>query len=136
MPSELLTNSMVETEKKTADKRPTPTNLFDVEKLPKKPKVAPNPNNWHPKLKEALEGKLKEAGNPSFTKVMNYCKKDAYGIFAKGSPVCVPNAFFGNCYYGDKCTKKHVQATDAQVKPILALLEKFTADPSKLKSGQ
>ena len=41
--------------------------VLDVDKIQKKPRVA-NPNHWHPKLKAALEGPLREAGNPTFKK--------------------------------------------------------------------
>ena len=136
VPNELITNSTPEAPPKAVSKKtPSPTDPIDVDKIPKKPKTVPNPNNWHPKLKEALEEPLKKAGHPSFTKVMNFCKKDAYGIFHKGSPICVPNAFFGTCFFGDKCPKKHTMATDAQVQPILSLLDDFIRDPAKIKSG-
>ena len=82
MPNDLLTKSTAEKEKTPTNKTPAPAPI-DVDKILKKQKVAPNPNNWHPKLKEALEDKLNLAGNPLFTKVMNFCKKDAYGIFPK-----------------------------------------------------
>ena len=95
-----------------------------------------NPNNWHSILKEKLEGPLKAAGHPSFTKIMNFCKTDAYSVFLKGSLVCVPNAFFGRCFNGDKCTRKHTPAKDSQVEIILKLVEPFLKEPSKLKSGQ
>ena len=134
MPHELLKNSSEHPERKKRN-TPSPTHSMDGDKS-KKTKTVANPNNWNPKLKAALEAPLKAAGNPSFTKVMNYCKKDAYSIFPKGSPVCVPNAFFGTCYHVDKCTKKHTQASDAQVQPILTLLDKFIKAPAKLKSGQ
>ena len=43
------------------------------EVLTKKPRKA-NPNNWHPKLKEALAGPLTVAGNPTFTQLLTFCK--------------------------------------------------------------
>ena len=135
MPSELLTNSTAEKEKASTDKA-SASNPIDVDKIPKKQKVVPNPNNWHPKLKEALEEKLKIAGNPSFTKVMNFCKTDAYSVFPKGSPVCVPNAFFGRCFNGDKCPRKHTPARDSQVDSILKIVAPFLKDLAKLKTGQ
>mmetsp|Transcript_38073 Transcript_38073/g.88584 ORF Transcript_38073/g.88584 Transcript_38073/m.88584 type:complete len:153 (-) Transcript_38073:1512-1970(-) len=52
MPSKLLKNSGVEPEMKRAPKNTTPTNPIDIDKIPKKPKIAPNLNNWHLKLKE------------------------------------------------------------------------------------
>ena len=106
-----------------------------MDKILKNPKLTWNPNNWNPKLKAKLEGPLKTAGNPSFTKIMNFCKKDAYSIFLKGLSVCAPNALFGTCFFGDKCTKKHTPASEAQVQPILYLLDDFIKDPVKVKSG-
>ena len=102
-----------------------PTNpTIDVDAIPKRPRVS-NTSNWYPKLKASLQGPLKTAGNPAFTKIVNYCKKNVYNIFPKGSPVCTPNAFFGTCFFGEKCTKLHTMATDVQVKPILTVLEEF-----------
>ena len=59
-------------------------------KIQNKPRVA-TPNNWRPKLKADLEGPLKEMENPTQTKIMEFCKKDAYGVVPKGSPICDPN---------------------------------------------
>ena len=113
-----------------------PTNpTIDVDAIPKRPRVA-NTNNWHPKLKAALQGTLKTAGNPTFTNTMNYSKKDGYNIHPKGSPVCTTNAFFGICFFGKKCTKRHTMATNAQVKPILTVLEEFIKNPTKIQAGQ
>ena len=103
------------------------------EKPPKKPRKA-NPNTWHPKLKAALEGPLKDAGNPSFTKILNFCG-NAYHIVPKNSPVCAPNLLFGRCFHGDKCTKKHDLANDKQVEQILELTAPFRDDPKKLTTG-
>ena len=136
MPSELLENSQQDPPAPPAVKNPpTPTAPIDVDKILKRPKLTPNLNNWNPKLKAKLEGPLNTAGNPSFTKIMNFCKKDVYSIFPKGSSACAPNAFFGICFFGDKCTKKHTPASEAQVQPILDLLEGFIKDPAKVKSG-
>ena len=95
MPLELLTNS--------TDTPSTPTTrtpeiqVLDVDKIHKKPRVV-KPKHWHPKLKSALEGPLREEGNPSFTKIMNYCKNDEYGVVPKVSPICAPNYLFGSCF--------------------------------------
>ena len=93
MPSELLEN--LQQDPPTPPVVKNPPAPIDVDKILKKPKLTPNPNNWNPKLKAKLEGPLKTASNPSFTKIMNFCKKDAYSIFPKGSSVYAPNAFFG-----------------------------------------
>ena len=104
------------------------------EKPPKKPRKA-NPNTWHPKLKAALEGPLKEAGEPSFTKILNFCKTNAYHIVPKTSQSCAPNMLFGRCFHGDKCTRKHDLANDTQVEQILEITAPFRADPKNLTTG-
>ena len=135
MPLELLTNS---TNPDPAAPAPKEEQVVDVDKVgekpPKKSRQA-NPNNWHLKLKAALEAPLKTAGNPSFTKIMNFCGKDAYGIVPKGSNVCAPNLLFGTCFHGEKCTRTNKMATDGQVKQVLELVDKFIKDPAKLKIG-
>ena len=40
------------------------------------------------------------------------------------------------CFFGEKCTKNHTPATEAQVRPIFNVLSEFIKDPSKIKSGQ
>ena len=133
MPLELLTNSR--------ERPPPPVNktpyirVVDMDKIQKKPRVA-NLNNWHPKLKAALEGPLKEAENPTFTKIMEFFKKDAYGVIPKGSPICSTNYLFGSCFFKEKGTKKHIIAKYSQVQPILALVEDFVKDPRKINAGQ
>ena len=59
-----------------------------------------NPSTWQPKLDAALKGPLKTAGNPSFTKIMNYVKNDGYSVIHKGSRVCTPNAFLEHVSMG------------------------------------
>lgn len=87
MPRELLDNSEQEAPpEKPSQVQDISPQMIDIDKISKKPRQE-NPNNWHPNLKEKLEGPLKEAGFHSFTKIMNYCKKDAYSIFPKGSLV-------------------------------------------------
>ena len=68
-----------------------------MDKIQIKPRVA-NPNNWHPKLKAALEGPLKEAQNPTLTEIMEFCTKYAYSVVPKGSPICAPNYLFGSFF--------------------------------------
>eukprot|EP00560_Eucampia_antarctica_P008394 CAMPEP_0197825944 /NCGR_PEP_ID=MMETSP1437-20131217/2968_1 /TAXON_ID=49252 ORGANISM="Eucampia antarctica, Strain CCMP1452" /NCGR_SAMPLE_ID=MMETSP1437 /ASSEMBLY_ACC=CAM_ASM_001096 /LENGTH=151 /DNA_ID=CAMNT_0043426169 /DNA_START=12 /DNA_END=467 /DNA_ORIENTATION=- len=135
MPSELFSNSGTDSPPPERIKTLPNKTPIEVDAIPKRTRVA-NKNNWHPKLKEALKGPLKAAGHPTFTKIMNFCKKDGYNIFPKGSQICTPNAFFGSCFLGEKCTKKHTQASGAQVKPILTLVEDFMKDPIKLNTGQ
>ena len=135
MSSELLTNYGTTSPPPDQIKNLPHTPAIDVYVTLKRPTVA-NPNNWHPKLTAALKSPLQTAGSPTFTKIMNFFFKDAYRIFPKGSPVCAPNAFFGTCFFNKKCTKNHTAATDAQVKPILALLEEFMKDPIKINAGR
>ena len=135
IPSELITNS--------GTRSPPPERInnilhkpaIDVCATPKMHRVA-NPKNWNPKLMAALKRLLQTAGSPTFTIIMNFCKKDAYRILPKVYPVCAPNVFFGTCFFNKKRTKKHTAATDAHVKPILALLEDFTKYPIKLNAGR
>ena len=91
---------------------------------------------WHPKLKEALVTPLKQAGNPTFSKILNFCKKDVWHIFPKQDNVCAPHAMFGSCFHGAKCRRIHKSATDAQVPLILKVLEPFLKDPKKISEGQ
>ena len=65
--------------------------------IKKKPRDG-NLNNWHPKIKAALEGPLKESENPAFTEIMKFFKKDAYGVVPKGSPICAPNYLFDSFF--------------------------------------
>ena len=83
----------------------------------------------------ALTDPLAEAGNPTFTKIMNFCKKDAYSIVLKGYAVCVPNLMLGSCFLADKCTKTHIMATDKQVEPVFELIKDFVQEPKKLALG-
>ena len=75
MQSELLQNSETKLTPPVKAKTPPTNTTIDVDAIPKRPKVAKT-SNWHPKLKAALQGPLNTAGNPTFTKIMNYCKKD------------------------------------------------------------
>ena len=136
MPSELITNSEPEQPYQGRSKNPPTNHVIDVDVSPKKAKLMTNKSTWNPKLRDALTAPLTTAGQPSFTKIMQFCKKDAYGIFPKGSPICAPNAFFGTCFLGEKCTKKHTLATEAQVPTILNLLAAFIKNPEKIKLGQ
>jgi len=93
-----------------------------------------NPNNWHPKLKETVEKPLKETGFPTFTKILQLCKLDAYNIYPRGSEVCTPNAFFGRCYHGNKCSKLHKLVEDRQITDILKILDPFIKSPKKVNA--
>ena len=95
MPLELLKNS-TETPPKTATRTPEIQVVY-MDKIQNNPRVS-NLNNWHPKLKEALEGPLKEAENPTLTKILRFRKKDAHGVVPKGSPICAPNYLFGSFF--------------------------------------
>ena len=106
MPSDILTNSKPETSQQDRPKNPPTNAAIDVDITPKKPKLAPpNKSTWNPKLRAALTVPLKEAGQPTFTKIMKFFKKDSNSIYPRGSPVWAPNAFFGTCFFGEKCMK-------------------------------
>ena len=92
MPSELLTNYGKTSSPPDRIKNLPQKPAIDVDATPKRQRVS-NPNNWHPKLMAAIKGPLQTSGSPMFTKIMNFCKKDAYSIFPKVYPVCAPNAF-------------------------------------------
>ena len=95
IPLELLTNSR---EKPRPPATRTPDiQVVDMDNIQKNPRTD-NLKNWHPKLKSALEGSLKEAENPTFTKIIKFCKKYAYVVVPKGSKICAPNYFFGSCF--------------------------------------
>ena len=134
MPSELLKNSGTTSPPLDQIKKLPHKPAIDIDATPKRLRVA-KPNNWHPKLVDALKRPLQTADYPTFTKIMNFCKNVVYSIFPKGSPVCAPNAFFGTCFFNERCNKKHTVARNAQVKPILDLLEDFTKDPIKINVG-
>ena len=73
--------------------------------------------------------------NPSLSRVMNFVKKDAYGIIPNRSRVCTPNAIFGTCFNGDARQKRHVVLRSEQVPLVLALLKKIVKDPNKIIRG-
>ena len=75
---------------------------------------------------------LADIGNPSFSRMMNFVNKDAYGIIPKGSRVCMSNAIFGRCFNGDAYQKLHVVLRNEQVPQVLALLTTFVKDPRKI----
>ena len=103
---------------------------------PKRPKPASNPNTWNSKLRKALVQPMRVAGNPSFTKVMQFCKCDAYKMLPKANNICVPNMFLGRCYHAAKCQKEHNIATDDEATEIIKMLDAFIKDPAKIKAGQ
>ena len=99
VPSELLANSL---------ETVVPPNQAEEGGEPKAKKPRrPNPHTWHPKLRAALAKPLADAGKPSFTQILSFCKGSSYDIIPKGSKICVPNAFFGTCFAGDACKKQH-----------------------------
>ena len=82
MPSDLLQNSEPKLTPPVMAKTPPTNPNIDVDAITKRPRLA-NTSNWHPKLKVSLQGPLKTAGHPTFTNIMNYCKKDGYNILPK-----------------------------------------------------
>ena len=82
IPSELLKHSSTTSPPPDRIKKLPHKPDIDVDETPKRQRVA-NPNNCHPKHMAALKRPLQTAGSPTFTKIMNFCKKDAYSIFPK-----------------------------------------------------
>ena len=95
-----------------------------------------NPNVWHPKLQVLLQPACRVAKNPSFAKLLGFLKKDAYSIFPRGSPICVPNAFFGTCTYGERCHKRHALPNEEQLKNIIEFVKPFVKHPAGLLEGK
>ena len=104
MPSELLTKSGTTSPPPERIKNLPQKPDIDVDATPKKQRFT-NPNNWHPKIMAAIKRPLQTASSPTFTKIMNFCRKNAYSILPKGYPVRAPNAFFGTCFFNEKWTK-------------------------------
>ena len=129
LPTELITK---EAKRKPKQDRDTTTKDEDT---PSKKLKGTNPNNWNPKLKSKLGQALHRAKYPSFTAIMRYCGTDAEEVFPKDGKVCTPNAFFGRCHKGDRCTKEHKQANDSEVDKILLLTKKFIETPTELLQG-
>ena len=90
---------------------------------------------WNHKLKAALAGPLAAAGHPSFSKIMRFCKQDAYGVFSKKSGICAPHAILGTCFHGEKCNKRHITASDQQADEALKLLTPFLKTPTAVNEG-
>ena len=67
---------------------------------------------------------------------MQFCDAEATAVFPNRTSLCVPNAFFGSCFYRDKCSRKHKIVNNDKVKPILDLVDKFINNPEKLLEGQ
>ena len=97
IPSELITNSGTTSKPPDRIKNLPPKPAIDVDETTKRQRVA-NQNNLNPKLMAALKKPLQTAGSPTFTKIMNFCKNDAYSIFPKGSPVCAQNELFWDLF--------------------------------------
>ena len=95
VPVELLANSFSKNVEEEADNREAPGKQKKQKKT--------NPNNWRPKLKAALQKPLAEAGNPTFTRIMNFCNKTSFEIIPKDSRVCGPNLFLAHVM-GEKLT--------------------------------
>ena len=93
------------------------------------------PSVWHPKLKEKLAGPMRTARNPALHAIMKYCGKSVEELYPKFGNRCTPNAVLGRCWAGDKCTREHKTATDAEATEITTLLTKFIDNPSGLLEG-
>ena len=95
----------------------------------------PNPNQWHPKLKAAMEKAMMASNYPSFTRIMTYCDVDTNTQCVGGPAICTPNMYFGKCTHGLKCIKKHTLPSDAEVETILKQVKKFIDSPSGVASS-
>ena len=113
---------------------PSPTRDADSD-IPKWPWLA-NPCCYHPKLRTAVLPGLKKAGNPSFTQIRGFLKRDAYHIYSKGTDKCAANGILGHRDHGNKCRKKHKIASDQQVEQILEFLQPFLKNPAGIKEGK
>ena len=135
VPADLLANSMAKGPETKRTSGGGGGSSGDGDGNPPKRVKKENPNNWHPKLKAVLAGPLKAAGNPSLTKLMNFCKADARTVIPKVSRVCAANAFLGRCYNGDSCQQRHMLVRDEDVAAVLKLLDPFLKDPLKINKG-
>ena len=93
---------------------------------------------WNATLKAALEGPLKQAGNPSLKDIARHCNllRDDIIIPNTAKEDCRQWLLFGKCRYGKKCRFNHNTATDEQAKAVIVKLEKFIAEPDTLKQGE
>jgi hypothetical protein len=101
-----------------------------------KPKPAYNPNCWHPKLKQELEGPLQTANHPSMSAIFEFCNTKPDEIVQKWHSRCASNLFFGKCFHGASCSKQHVLPKDHEVPKMLKLIEPFIKAPAKLTQGK
>ena len=115
-------------------KRKQPIQDQDATKQQEIKKPRQNLNNWHPVLKAKLAGPLLKANYPSYTQIMQYVDKDPSEVISDKSSWCTPNAFFGRCFFGEKCKRQHKMVNDGQADKILQMMEKFIASPEELKT--
>jgi hypothetical protein len=128
VPVELVTP--VDDKPDPKDKR-QPDPPFEQPKRPRKP----NPNTWHPKLREMMAKPMITAQYPTFSAILKYCSANAQEVYAKDAAKCAPNAFFGRCFKGDSCFKDHSPASDSDVNKILQMVDKFIKEPEGLRQG-
>ena len=76
---------------------------------------------------------MAKAGFPNYTQIIQYVDKDPAEIISDRSSWCTPNAFFGRCYFGEKCKRQHKIVTDVQAEKIVVLLQKFIDKPEEMK---
>jgi hypothetical protein len=101
-----------------------------------KPKPTYNPNCWHPKLKQELEGPLQTANHPSMSAIFEFCNTKPDDIVQKWHSRCASNLFFGKCFHGASCSKQHVLPKDHEVPKMLKLVEPFIKAPAKINQGK
>lgn len=108
---------------------------------PENPSKPPrqNPNNWHPKIKQAIGptfDALRKKGFNNFKlslkQVCAFC-----GVtnkqFSTSSSVCTSNKVLGHCFSGDKCKFKHIMASDTEADKIIVMLDKIKSDQEGFK---
>jgi hypothetical protein len=113
------------------------------EQIPPYPDLKPPPPKrqrlaqagWHPTLKEKLEEPMKKARNPALHAIMRYCGKSVEELYPKFGNRCTPHAILGRCWAGDRCTRQHAMATDAEANEIIALMTKFIENPTGILQG-
>ena len=116
-------------------KHPVPQPTATDSPAPKRQKLLPNPNAWHPKLKGAFGPAMEKAGHPPLTAIANYCGVNIKKNFNGHGNRCTSNAVLGKCYLGDKCTRTHNLPSEEEVGSIVKLFKKFLDAPEGAKKG-
>jgi hypothetical protein len=135
VPAELLHHKTPLSKKRRTDEGPSPPALPSGTPSgdDKKPKVVPNPNTWHPRLKAKLGPALRATGYPKFMQVLNFCQLDPKHFYDKLGDRCTPNTLFGSCFSKGNCQRKHTLPSEDEVNEILYLTKMFHEHPEDFK---